>query len=402
MMTSMSPTLPRVALTRTVALLLAGSRGGELHELTDRTCTPAIPLFATRKGPLRLVDFAMASIVRSGLPRLIVATDYQPDTLEAHLEHRWAPLFPGGGLVVRNGNKVRFGGGYAGSADAAAASRSIIDDMDPTELVVLSGDHIYQMDYSAMIAAHRASGAVATVAVHRMSLAEAPTFGLVGCASDGRIIDLSDRPARPANEPDRMRTALVSIGVYVFDWRWLAARLPTERSALDFQQDIIPGAVAEGGVAAYCRPASPGQSAPYWRNVSTLDSLRRVLLDFAGSHPCTVPVLPGPLFRLGLTAETSTCPILRPDPALVDSIALPGTHVLPGARLRCAIVAPGTLVPADLVVGVDPEEDAHWFRRTDEGTVLITNAMLARRSGQVYPMLRGPLRRAFDLPLLAV
>jgi glucose-1-phosphate adenylyltransferase len=218
--------------------------------------------------------------------------------------------------------------------------------------------------------------------------------------SSSRVRGSSDR--RGASYALGAGPVFRAVQLLLFDWRWLSATLPIERSALDFHQDIVPGAVAEGGVAAYCLRASPAQSAPYWRNVSTLDSLRRILLDFAGGHPCTVPVLPGPLFRLGLTAETSTCPILRPDPSLVESIALPGTHVLPGARLRCAIVAPGTIVPADLVVGGDPEEDAHWFRRTDEGTVLITNAMLAQRSGRVYPVLRGPLRRAFDPPLLAL
>lgn len=403
-MMDLSAVLPRADLMRTVTLLLAGGQGSRLHELTARICKPALPLFATHKGPLRMVDFTMANAVRSGMPRLIAATQYRPETLEAHLDRRWAPLFAGAGLAIRHGGAVRGPAGYGGTADCVAANRALIEEASPDEVLILSGDHIYQMDYSALIKAHRASRAMVTLAVHRMPVRQASAFGVVERTPDGRIVGFAEKPVLPVTDPGRPGEALVSMGVYVFDWAWLRARLPATRTALDFGQDIVPAAVAAGLAAAWMLPPLPGQPAPFWRDVGTLDSLRQTLLEFAADGPCTngpcnVPVLPGAPFRLtGMPDATARGPE-GVERGLTDSILLPGARVMPGARLTRAIVAPGTLVPADLEVGTDPVEDARWFRCTDEGTTLITNAMLARRAGRALSYLSGPLRRAFDLPL---
>lgn len=392
-----SPALPRSALSSVMTVLLAGGRGSRLHELTARVCKPALQIFATPKGPLRMVDFTMANAVRSGLPRLIAATQYRPEELEAHLARRWAPLFPAGGLVVRNGTSVRGAGGYGGTGDAVAAIRDLIDDSGARELLVLSGDHIYQMDYSALIAAHRASGAAVTLAVQRVPLSEASAFGVVDIDGAGRITVFQEKPPHPVSDPRHPGTALASMGVYVFDWAWLRHQLPTQRSRLDFGQDILPDAVAVGAAAVHSLPALPGQTAPFWRDVGTLDSLRQTLLEFSSDCPCHVPVLPGAPFRLsGMLDPGGVCAS-----HLVDSVILPGSRVSPGAHLVRTIVAPGTVVPADLVVGLDRAEDARWFRRTPEGTTLITNAMLAQRSGRALHHLRVPLLRAFDLKSIA-
>ncbi len=391
----LSPALPRAALSRTMTVLLAGGQGSRLHELTAHICKPALPLFATHKGPLRMVDFTMANTVRSGLPRLIAATQYRPETLEAHLQKRWAPLFPGTELLIRNGAAV---GGYGGTADAVAANRPLIEAAETDEVLVLSGDHIYQMDYSAMIAAHRNSGAMATLAVHRVPLDQAGAYGVVQRAADGKITDFAEKPARPGADPANPGQALVSMGVYVFDWTWLRGQLPTGRSGLDFGHDILPAAVAAGVAAAWPLPALPSQSAPYWRDVGTLDSLRQTLLEFTSTAPCNVPVLPGAPFRLTGMPDVTANIAGR---GVTDSVVLPGARIMPGARLDRAIIAPGTVVPSDLDIGEDAAEDARWFRRTPDGTVLVTNAMLARRAGQALVHLRGPLLRAFDLPSIA-
>jgi glucose-1-phosphate adenylyltransferase len=400
-MMDMSPALPRSALSRTMTVLLAGGQGSRLHELTARICKPALPLFSTYKGPLRMVDFTMANAVRSGLPRLIAATQYRPETLEAHLMRRWAPLFPGAELVIRNGGMVRGVGGYGGTADAVAANRAVIETAAPHELLVLSGDHIYQMDYSALIAAHRASDAAVTLAVHRVPLNEASAFGVVQTSADGKITAFAEKPAQPVADPGDPERALVSMGVYVFDWAWLRGQLPAGRSRVDFGQDILPAAVAAGLAASYLLPAQPGQPASYWRDVGTLDSLRRTLLEFNADEPCTLPILPGAPFYLAGMVDTAVRSSIKEQVNVTDSVILPGAFVMAGARLARVIVAPGTTVPPNLEVGADAVEDARWFRRTDEGTVLITNAMLARRAGRALGHLRGPLLRAFDLPSLA-
>jgi glucose-1-phosphate adenylyltransferase len=404
-----SPVLPRAELTRTMTVLLAGGQGSRLHELTARICKPALPLFSTHKGPLRMVDFTMANVVRAGLPRLIVSTQYRPETLGAHLDRRWAPLFPTSALAIRKGATVRGEGGYGGTADAVAANRTLIEQAAPDELLVLSGDHIYQMDYTAMIAAHRASGAMVTLAVHRVPVAQASAFGVVRRAAGGCIAGFTEKPPHPVADAGHPGEALVSMGVYVFDWAWLQARLPAEQSALDFGQDVLPAAVAEGVASAWLLPTLPGQTSAYWRDVGTLDSLRQTLLEFGAAAgpahsdgPCNVPVLPGAPFRLTGMPDGSARGPVGVGVGVTDTVLLPGALAMPGARLARVIVAPGTLVPADLEVGFDAAEDARWFRRTDEGTTLITNAMLARRAGRVLAHLTGPLRRAFDMQIGAL
>ncbi len=400
-MMDLSPALPRAALSRTMTVLLAGADSSRLHELTARMCKPALPLFATHKGPLRIVDFAMANAVRSGLPRMIAATQCHAETLEAHLERRWAPLFPGAELLIRNGSAVRGAGGYRGSADAVAANLALIDAAAPDEVLVLPGDQIYQMDYSALIAAHRESGAMVTLAVHRLPVDQARDYQVVPAAPGGKIIDHDDRFSRPAEDPDQAGQAVVSMGVLVFDWAWLRNMVTTSGAKLDFGRDILPVAVAAGLAMAYPLPALPGQPAPYWRDVGTLDSLRQTLLEFSNGVPCHVPVLPGAPFRLAGMQPDMVGSLAAEGLSRTQSAALPGAWIMPGARLERAIIAPGTSVPADLEVGVDAAEDARWFRRTEAGTVLVTNAMLARRAGRAFGGLRGPLLRAFDLPSIA-
>ncbi len=398
-MLEVTPALPRSALGQTMTVLLAGGHGTRLHELTARICKPALPLIATPKGPVRMVDFTMANVVRSGLPRMIVATQYRPETLEAHLDRLWAPLFADRNLEIRNGALIRGRGGYGGTADAVAANRALIDAAAPAELLVLSADHIYQMDYSAMIAAHRASGAAVTVGVHHVPVQQATGFGVLEAGPDGSVIRFTEKPAHPAEDPALPGQAMASMGIYVFDWAWLRATLPVDASTCDFGHDILPAAVTAGVVSAFALPALPGQSAPYWRDVGTLDSLRTTLLEFAAYAPCRLPVLPGaPFLASGMHGHV-TRPAGLANPT--GSVALPGAHVDAGARLQRAIIAPGTYVPPNLVVGEDPQEDARWFRRTKDGTVLITNAMLAQRAGRVLPNLSGPLLRAYDLPMAA-
>jgi glucose-1-phosphate adenylyltransferase len=398
-MLDLSCALPRAALRRTMTVLLAGGQGSRLHELTSRTCKPALPLLTTRKGALRMVDFTMSNAVRSGLPQMIVATQYRPEALEVHLARHWAPLFPQAGLTVRNGTSLRGPAGYGGTADAVAANMDQIDAATPEELLVLSGDHIYQMDYSALIAAHRASSASVTMAVYRVPIDQARAFGVVQTDQGGRITAFAEKPAHPQEDPDHPGQALVSMGIYVFDWAWLRDKLPGERSTMDFGHDILPLAVAEGAAGAFALPALPGQSAPYWRDVGTLDSLRLTLLELDSSAPCVLPVLPGAPFRLtgmqqgmSMDAENGT---------MIDSVLLPGASISAGARIRRAVVAPGTVVPIGMHIGFDREEDDRWFRRTPGGTILITNAMLARREGTALSQLRGPLLQAFRLPLMA-
>ncbi|WP_295046545.1 sugar phosphate nucleotidyltransferase [uncultured Paracoccus sp.] len=333
-------------------VLLAGGKGSRLHDLTATEAKPAVH-FAGRN---RIIDFAMANTARSGLDRLIVATQFAPATLHDHLPARWGQHFTAGDMVLRDGRDR-----YLGTADAVRHNWDRIADWGSDLVLVLAADHIYDMDYGPLIAAHRASGAAVTVAVDVVPVAQASGFGVMQTDAGGRILSFLEKPAHPPailGEPDK---AMVSMGVYVFEAAWLRDALLGQDSRMDFGHEVIPMAVAQGLAAAY--RLAPGPSGDtYWRDVGTLDALRRAHLDFLSRQPARLP-------RISTLSEWY---LGR------DSVAMPGALVPASARLTRCLVAPGTRVPAGLVAGEDAEEDGLWFRR-DRDTILITQAMLDRR-----------------------
>ncbi|MGP3695787.1 sugar phosphate nucleotidyltransferase [Rhodobacter sp. NSM] len=382
-------------LSDTFTVLLAGGRGSRLHELTASQCKPALPFAGSR----RIVDFTIANVVRSGLTRMIVATQYRPTSLARHLESFWAPRFPAGGLMLREGPSVTgTPEGYGGTAAAVTANLAELRSAGARELVVLAADHVYEMDYAALVAAHRASGASATVAVDTVPRDRARAFGVVRTDEGGRIESFLEKPDHVPPDPALPGRAMVSMGIYVFDFDWLASVLRMVPGATqDFGNDILPLAVALGEAQAY---RVPGDGF-YWRDVGTLDAYRRAQLDFTrGEPPCTLPpqvaasehemkAASGELVQFAFRMQTGGISLHAPrlgagTPGrwcmLDESVLLPGARVAPGVRLTRAIVAPGTSVPSGLVIGEDPDEDARWFRRSEEGTVLVTTQMLARRA----------------------
>lgn len=342
------------------AVLLAGGQGSRLHELTAAESKPAVH-FAGRN---RIVDFAMANIVRSGLDRMLVATQYAPATLHDHLPARWEGHFPQGGMVLCDG-----GNRYLGTADAVRHNWPQIADWGSEQVLVLAADHVYDMDYGPLIAAHRASGAAVTVAVDVVPLDQAGGFGVMQADHGGRILSFLEKPAHPPAIPGEPDRAMVSMGVYVFKTDWLRdALFSGDIKPMDFGHDVIPVAVAQGIAAAHRLPAGPSGHV-YWRDVGTLDALRLSHLDFVGQQPARLP-------RMSTLSEWY---LGR------GSVAMPGALVPGSARLTGCLVAPGTQVPSGLVAGEDPDEDSRWFRR-DKDTLLITQAMLDRRDAMRVPM----------------
>ncbi|MBF9034301.1 NTP transferase domain-containing protein [Rhodobacterales bacterium HKCCE2091] len=361
-------------------ILLAGGRGSRLHELTETTCKPAVP-FA---GGCRIVDFVVANIAGSGFAHATVATQYMADPLERHLAARWRRDRTGLSLHMRRPG----GAGYRGTADAV--HRNLDPDTEAGEVIVLSADHVYGMDYRPMLAAHRASGAMVTLAADVVPRTAAHAFGVIDADSDGRVLSFLEKPRVPPAMPGHPDRALVSMGIYVFDRAWLSARLADDARDLtsghDFGHDILPRAVAEGVVHVHGNGAEG--AAPYWRDVGSLDALRLTWLDFVRADPPCA--LPDPVATCGIGPRASWPGLSRSVLAECGTVAMPGATVARGARVSRAILGPGAEVPASLVIGEDPDEDALWFRRTETGTTLVTAAMLARR--------RDERQRLFQVP----
>ncbi|NJM82527.1 MAG: NTP transferase domain-containing protein [Tabrizicola sp.] len=388
-----------VALSKTVAIVLAGGQGSRLHELTARECKPALPFARAH----RIVDFAMAGLVRSGLSRIIVATQYRPQTLTTHLGSTWAPALPDHALSLRHGPAVAGDGGYLGTADVLRANTALLDEMGARELLIVAADHIYAMDFRPLLASHKTGGAAVTVAAMPVPAAEASRFGIltVGAGgAGGEIADFAEKPLTPATIPDDPSHALASLGIYVIDWTWLKGLLHDPR-VQDFGHDVIPAAVLSGDAAAW-------EWRGYWRDVGTLDSLRESWLDFdAPNTPCPLPVLPGMpmpvpepgLMRARFRARSNLggMQLLSPPggssatrrwAALDRSILMPGARIGPGVRLTNVIVAPGTVIAGGMRIGEDPAEDARWFRQSGD-TTLVSSAMLFRRGAlrpRSYPL----------------
>lgn len=351
--------LPSVVLPQPFCILLAGGQGARLHELTQAECKPAV----TFSGG-KLVDFTMANALRSGLRQMLVATQYLPQGLVAHLETVWRPQF-GRPLQIRDGKTLQ-PGGYRGTADAVRANLPDILASGAREVLILSADHVYAMDYRPMIARHRQSGAKVTVAVDQVPIAEAQGFGVLSTASDGRIHAFHEKPRHPQPLAEDPGKALVSLGIYVVDTAWLVQAL-AGHGMDDFGHDLLPEAVA-AGVAQIHRAAEAAGTGFYWRDVGTLASYRLTQLDFIdpAQAPFAAPfALPRPSReRLNAAAQ--------------GSVLLPGARLSGRARVQNAILGPGVVIPDGMVIGADPDEDQRWFRVVHDGTVLVTAAMLAR------------------------
>jgi glucose-1-phosphate adenylyltransferase len=357
----------------TFCVLLAGGKGSRLHELTRAKCKPALPFAGGR-----LVDFTLANAERSGVSRMLVATQYTPRTLWQHLDRNWRHSFSGG-LDVQNGESL-CAGGYRGTADAVRRNCDRITESGAPDILVLSADHVYEMDYNAMIAQHRQSGAMVTLAVDEVPIDRASAFGVLATDRDGLITEFAEKPQRPQPAPHSPVRAQVSMGVYVLDRRWLSGLLTARPDMTDFGHDVLPAAVRLGLARVYRPAAGPGRRF-YWRDVGTLDSYRCAQLDCLDPARAPIRVPGGP-----------TAPSLQALAAAAHgTVLMPGARLGRFARVERAIIAPHAHVPDGMVIGVDPDADRRWFRVTPEGTVLVTAEMLARRMDETPACLRPVL-----------
>lgn len=258
-----------------VAMLFAGGQGSRLYTLTERVAKPAVPF----GGKYRIIDFPLSNCVHSDIDTVGVLTQYQPLVLNEYigngqpwdLDRNW-----GGVMVLPPYQGKKGGDWYRGTANAIYQNLNFIRRYDPDYVLVLSGDHIYNMDYNQMLGAHKQKGADVTIAVIEVPLAEASRFGIMNTDDDMRILEFEEKPPKP-------KSTKASMGIYIFNTDILTQYLirdeANESSAKDFGKNVIP-AMLEDGLKMYAYPFSG-----YWKDVGTLDSFWEANMDLLGERP---------------------------------------------------------------------------------------------------------------------
>lgn len=405
----------------TFALVLAGGRGSRLHELTNWRAKPALYF----GGKYRIIDFPLSNCVNSGIRRIGVLTQYKAHSLVRHLMAGWGHFRRelGEFVEIMPASQRYSEDWYLGTADAIYQNLDIIHAEMPKYVMVLSGDHIYKMDYGPMLVAHVESGAQMTVSCLEVPTEEAAgAFGVMKVDENNRIIGFEEKPASPSEIPNQPGMTLASMGNYIFNTEFLFEQLQIDaadrNSSRDFGNDVIPRVVDEHHVLAYpFRDMDTGARA-YWRDVGTLDSFWEANMELVRTTPSLDmygpdwPIwtaqtqLPPAKFvfnsdeRRGMAVDSMVsggCIIsgaqinrsilfsqvhVHSFSEVDHSVVLPRVSIGENCRIRNAIIDRGCEVPEGTVIGYDAEQDRkNGFRVTDKGVVLVTRGMLGQPEG---------------------
>ena len=384
---------------RCIAMLLAGGQGSRLKVLTEKTAKPAVPF----GGKYRIIDFPLSNCVNSGIDTVGILTQYQPLELNEYIgngqpwglnkTHSCAQVLP---PYERHDKKS---GWYKGTANAIYQNIDFIERFDPDYVVILSGDHIYKMDYAAMVEYHEKHEAACTIAVRTVPLKEASRFGILNTNPDNSIYEFEEKPKKP-------KSTNASMGIYVFNWSILRDALiadeDDEKSSNDFGKNIIPNLLAAGHkMMAYNFDG-------YWKDVGTIDSLWEANMELLGKNPefnirgdehskIYARNDAHPSSYINNNAKTTNCFIAEGceiygtvrhsvisvgctigEGALVeDSVVMPGVVIESGAIVRHAILGENSRVCRGAVVGGAFEQDeTKEISVTSKGAVVEANTVL--------------------------
>jgi glucose-1-phosphate adenylyltransferase len=404
---------------KTVALILAGGRGSRLMQMTDWRAKPAVPF----GGKFRIIDFPLSNCLNSGIRRIGVLTQYKAHSMIKHIQRGWGflrgefnefiELLPAQQRIEADW--------YKGTADAVFQNMDIIRKYDPEYVLVLAGDHVYKMDYGEMLACHVKHQADMTVACLEVPLEQAKAFGVMAVDENERVVEFMEKPDNPPPMPGRPDRAMASMGIYIFNAKFLYEQLVRDaddrHSEHDFGKNLIPYMVPRYRVVAHrfsdscvgCEGAEP-----YWRDVGTVDAFWEANIDLAGVTPDlnlydkNWPIwtyqeqLPPAKFvfddndRRGMATDSTVsggCVIsgatvrhsvlfsnvkVNSYAALEDAVVLPDVLIGRHARLKKVVIDKGCLIPEGLEVGYDRERDAKSFYVSPNGVTLVTPEMLGQ------------------------
>ena len=371
-----------------LAMILAGGRGSRLHELTNKVAKPAV----SYGGKYRIVDFPLSNCANSGVDIVGVLTQYESVLLNSYVAAggRWGLDARESGVFVLPPREKADADldVYRGTADAISQNIDFIDKYSPEYLLVLSGDHIYKMNYDKMLDYHKEMNADATIAVIEVPMKEASRFGIMNTDGNGRIVEFEEKPEHP-------KSNLASMGIYIFNWKLLRkillADMKNPDSHHDFGKDVIPCLLnANKTLAAY-------KFKGYWKDVGTIDSLWEANMDLIDSrnelnlndptwkiYTEDTPALPqyiGPNAKIDKAFITQGCVVegevkhsvlftgckVGEGAKIIDSVLMPGVEVAAGAVVQRALVADNVKIGQDAVVGSADSENIELVSKRVKG-----------------------------------
>ncbi len=402
----------RVILEDVLALVLAGGQGERLYPLTRDRGKPAVPF----GGIYRIIDFTLSNCLNSGFRRMYVLTQYKSGSLERHIKQGWDPIFSAelGEWIQTVPPQLRVGQRwYAGTADAVYQNIYLLEQEKPRLVMVLSGDHIYKMDYRRMLEYHESKKAVATTGAVEVPIEQASAFGILEIDENWRIVSFTEKPPDPKPIPGRPDRALVNMGVYLFDTQTLVRALcadARQETKHDFGHNILPAMVETEKVFACPFVDENRKDMLYWRDIGTLDAYYEASMDLVAVDPVfnlydhewplrtlprqlppakTVFAQEEPGGRIGLALDSIVSggvivsggrverSILGPEvrvnsyARVADSVLMDGVQVGRGAKVRRAIIDKHVNIPPGFAVGEDPEDDRRRFVVTEGGVVVL-------------------------------
>lgn len=371
-----------------LAMILAGGRGTRLHELTNKVAKPAV----SYGGKYKIIDFPISNCANSGIDVVGVLTQYESILLNSYVAagRRWGLDAKNSGVYVLPPREKADANldVYRGTADAISQNIDFVDTFSPEYLLILSGDHIYKMNYAKMLQYHKECGADATIAVIEVPMKEASRFGIMNTDESGRIVEFQEKPAEP-------KSNLASMGIYIFDWKLLRKMLTSDMknpdSSHDFGKDIIPTLLKEEkNLYAY-------KFKGYWKDVGTIDSLWEANMDLLNKNneldlndstwkiytedATTLPQYIGPDAEINQAFINQGCMIegmvqnsvlftgakVGAGAKIIDSVLMPGVEVAEGAVVQRALVADNVKIGKEAVVGSADSEHIELVAKRVKG-----------------------------------
>lgn len=404
---------------KTLSIILAGGRGSRLKQLTDNRSKPAVPI----AGKYKIIDFPLSNCINSGMRRIAVLTQYRSHTLNQHVQRGWNFLRSDFNEFIELWPAQQQTGGdwYRGTADAVYQNLSMIDGLESEYILILAGDHVYKQDYSVMLEDHISSGADVTVACIEVPIDEADQFGIMHVDESDNIIAFEEKPSNPPTVPGKPNVALASMGIYIFNTKFLSENLRSDASdddsSHDFGKDLIPLFVGRSKIKAHHfsrsvigNPSYPDD--PYWRDVGTLTAYWEANMDltrlvpeldlYDEAWPIRTMQYQRPAAKFNYNYEERIGTALNSvvsagcivSGSTVDqsilfnnvrvnsyshvtkSVILPRGDIGRHCRLTKVVVDSDCHIPEGTIIGEDPIADAARFYRNADGITLVTQDMI--------------------------